>query len=219
MTLLPAILAVVALSVEPVPAPTKSHDPLWMRAQAALQANRALTASEIVSDTQIIDADGALVDSIHKSVKLTQWKDGQAVRSVVSLSEARKSGLGELKFEFGVANHPDEAMIDNGTVERAGNTMLDQKPCVLFNVTGTRKNQAFKAKAWIEEATSLPLKVDYNVDASPMAKSLTYTVVFDRDEQGRWLPSRMDIEAHTSLPFFKYTFTSKQVFKGWVNHP
>lgn len=193
-------------------------DPLWKRAQDIVLASKNLVAGDVSVDTFVVDDEGSAIDTIHKTTSLTQWKGDQPVRTVLKTTEAKQSGLGELKFEWGVSNHPEQGLMD-GKVVRGEKTIIDDKVCVIFYVDGKKGKQPFKSTAWIEEATGLPLKADYVIDGIPLTKSLTYSVLFGRDESARWLPQEVTINAFISAVFYKFKINSKQRFTRWIARP
>lgn len=194
-------------------------DPLWLAATEALRAARGLVASEVESRTVVTDEDGNTLDTIEKSTKLSGWRDGEPVRTTVKMVESQKSGLGELKFEWGIANHPEQALADADSIVRAGPAVLDGKTAVLFHVAGTQRKRPFTARVWIDEASSLPLRADYAIKGIPMMKSMTYSVVFGRDGQARWLPLKVEAEALVSVPFYQLRMRSAQRLSNWIARP
>lgn len=194
-------------------------DPLWLRAQEAVRAHRDLVASEVSAETSVTAEDGKNLDTIRKSTRLSGWRDNEPVRSTVSLVESQKSGLGELKFEWGVANHPEEALADGHSVVRSGAATLEGKPCVQFRVTGVKGKRPFTSTVWIEEASGLPLRADYALDGNATVKSMAYSVLFGRDEQARWLPLKLRLDASVSALFFKFRIQSAQQLSHWVKRP
>jgi len=194
-------------------------DPLWKRAQDNVLASKNLVASAVSVDTVVADDRGNNVDTIHKETVLSQSKDGQPMGSVVKMTEAKQSGLGELKFEWGVANYPEHGLADGTSIVRGERALLDAKACVIFHVQGKKGKMPFTSKAWIEESTGLPLRVDYTVEGVPMAKSLTYSVLYGRDGEARWLPREVKIDAYISAFFYKMKIRSTQHLSNWVARP
>jgi hypothetical protein len=202
----------------------QTTDPLWLQAQAHIEGTKNLVASEVAAHTEIIDGDGKNQDTIDKKTRLTGWKDGEPVRSVVSLVETQKSALGDAQFDLGLANHPDKAMSGILTVQRQEETTLDSKSCVVFQVTGQmvkKKKIPFTGKVWIDKATGLPLRVDYTFDPSsiPMTKSMNQSVVYARTSEGSWLPKTVSIDALMSVMFMKIRMTIRQNLDVWVSRP
>ena len=194
-------------------------DPLWQAASETLRASRDLVASEVTTNTVVTDENGKNLDTINKSTKLTGWRDGEPVRTTVKMVESQGSGLGELKFEWGVANHPEQALSDADSIVRAGPAMLDGKATVLFHLTGVQRKRPFTAKVWIDEATRLPLRADYVFKGASMMKSMTYSIVFGRDEQARWLPLKVDSDATVSALLYQVRIQSAQQLSSWVKRP
>lgn len=194
-------------------------DPLWLAASETLRASRDLVAGELNADTVVTDENGKNLDTIKKTMKLTGWREGEPVRTTVKKVESQQSGLGELKFEWGIENHPEQALADADSVVRAGPAVLDGKSAVLFHVTGLQRKRPFTAKVWIDEATRLPLRADYAVKGIPMTKSMTYSVLFGRDEQARWLPLKVDMDATVSALFYQFRVQSAQQLSNWVKRP
>jgi len=194
-------------------------DPLWLAASETLRASRDLVASDIDTNTVITDENGKNLSTINKSTKLTGWRDGEPVRTTVKMVESQQSGLGELKLEWGIANHPEQALADADSVVRAGPAVLDGKTAVLFHVTGVQRKRPFTAKVWIDEANKLPLRADYATKGNAMVKSMTYSVLFGRDEQARWLPLKIDIDATVSALFYQVRMQSAQQLSNWVKRP
>ena len=143
------------------------------------------------------------------------------MRSVLSLTEVQKSGLGEVKFDLGVANHPEKGLFEGSLVQRQEEIVLDTKACVVFLMTGKMSKTPFTAKAWIEKGTGLPSKVDYTFDSShlPMTKSLTYSVVYARSSEGLWLPKQVTIDLVISVLFRKIRTTVRQNLDVWITRP
>lgn len=206
-----ALAAPLAAAAEP--------DPLWLRAQEAVRAHRDLVASEISVDTVVTDLDGKNLDTIKKSTRLSGWRGQEPVRSTVSLVESQKSGLGELKFPWGVADQPDDALAGGHSVVRSGPATLDGKPCVQFQVQGMKGKLPFKSTVWIEEASGLPVRADYAIEGIPMAKSVAYSILFGRDEQARWLPLQVKNDATVASMLFKFRIRSAQQLSKWVKRP
>jgi len=194
-------------------------DPLWMRAREALLASQNLVAGEVSANTTVVDEEGKNLDTIQKITKLTGWHNNEPVRSTVSLTASKKSGLGELKFEWGVADHPEQALPAGTSIVRVGPAMLDGKTYILFNVDGKKGKRPFKSKVWIDEQTGLPARADFVVDGIPLAKLMSYSVLFGRDEHGRWLPLNVQVDALISAFFFKFRVHSVQRLYGWVKRP
>lgn len=194
-------------------------DPLWLAASETLRASRDLVASEVDTNTVVTDENGKNLDTIDKSTKLTGWRDGEPVRTTVKMVESQQSGLGELKFEWGIANHPEQALANADSIVRAGPAVLDGKNAVLFHVTGVQRKRPFTAKVWIDEATRLPLRADYAIKGVPMTKSMAYSVLFGRDEQARWLPLKIDVDTTVSALFYQFRVQSAQQLSNWVKRP
>lgn len=197
-------------------------DPLWQKAQALVQASGNRVASVISVHTEVFDGDGKNQDIVDKKTQLTGWKDGEPVRAVVSLTETQKGGLGDAKFDLGLANHPEKALTDIATAQRQEESILDGKPCVLFQVAGKKKNKIpFTGKIWIEKATGLPLRVDYVFDPSsiPMTKAMTYSIVYAQSGNGHWLPRTVAIDTLMSIMFMKIKMTIRQTLDSWVARP
>ncbi|MCU6432895.1 hypothetical protein LPB67_03760 [Undibacterium sp. Jales W-56] len=193
-------------------------DPLWERALSITHAAQTLIAGEVATNTEVFDKHNQSQEVTHKKVRLNGWKDGQAIWEVIWLTEAQKSGLANVKFPLNIAEHPDYALF-NGEVERAEKIALDNRNCIVFLVKGKQKKLSFKAKVLIEEASGKPLKVDYDLEGIPMAKSMTYSINFAADEQGRWLPSDAIMNATISAIFTHFNIVSKQSFKQWTLRP
>lgn len=213
------LLLVPVLSIR-----AQTADPLWLKAQAHIEGTKNLVASEVAAHTEIIDGDGKNQDTIDKKTRLTAWKDGEPVRSVVSLVETQKSALGDAQFDLGLANHPEKAMSGILTVQRQEETILDSIPCVVFQVTGRmekKKKIPFTGKVWIDKTTGLPLRVDYTFDPSsiPMTKSMSQSVVYSRTSEGSWLPKTVSIDALMSVMFMKIKMTVRQNLDVWVSRP
>lgn len=194
-------------------------DPLWLRAQEASRASRNFVASEVGSETVVTDEQGKNLDTIRKSTRLTGWRNKEPVRSTVSLVETQKSGLGGLKFEWGIADHPEEALADGDSVVRSGPAMLDGKTYVLFDVAGVKGKRPFTSKVWIDEATGLPVRADYAIEGVPIVKSMSYSVLFGRVENAGWLPVTVKFDAAVSAMFYKFRVQSAQQLSNWVRRP
>lgn len=194
-------------------------DPLWLAASEPLRAMRDLVAGDVNANTVVTGENGKNLDTIKKSSKLTGWRDGEPVRTTVKMVTSQGSGLGELKFEEGIVNQSVRALADVESVVRAGPATLEGKTLVLFNVAGMQKKHPFTAKVWIDEASKLPVRADYAIKASSMAKSMTYTAVFGRDEQARWLPLTVDVDATVSALFFQFRVQSALQLSNWIKRP
>jgi hypothetical protein len=194
-------------------------DPLWLAATETLRASRDLVASEVEFNNVVTDADGKRLDTIRKTTKLSGWRDGEPVRTTVKMVDTEKTGLSELKFESGIANHPEEALLDATNIVRAGPGTLDGKTAMLFQLTGIRRKRPFTAKVWIDEASSLPLRADYAFKDVPMTKSMNVSVRFGRDGQARWLPLKVDIDVTVSAMFHQFRVQSAQQLSNWVKRP
>jgi hypothetical protein len=215
----PIILSIVLVtSIQ-----AQTADPLWLKAQAQVQGTRNLVASEISSHTEILLGDGKHQDIIDKKTRLTGWRDGEPVRSVVSLTETQKeAGMGDAKLDFGVANHPEKWLAEILTIQRQEEVILNTKSCVVFRVTGKRSGKVpFTAKAWIERATALPLRVEYTFDPSgmPLTKSMNYSTVYGRSAEGHWVPRTVVVETVMSVIFMKVKMTMRQDLDGWIPRP
>lgn len=195
------------------------HDPLWLGAREAVRMSRDLVASEVISETVVTDDSGKNLDTIKKTTKLTGWRDNEPVRTTVSMVDTQQSGLGDLKFDWGIANHPEQALADGDSIVRVGPAVLNGKTYVLFHVAGIQKKRPFTSKVWINEATGLPMQADYTVTGIPMTTSMTYSVVFGRDAHDRWLPLKVDINASVSALFYKFQAQSVQQLSNWVKRP
>lgn len=212
------LLVSLILLSSPLSFAAGSVDPLWSRALSITQANQAYVAGEVVTDTEVLDSDNQSQEVTHKKLRLSGWKDGQPLWDVIWLTEAQKSGLANVKFPLNIAEHPDYALF-NGEVERTEKITVDNRNCIIFLVKGKQKKLSFKAKVLVEEASGKPIKVDYDLDGIPMAKSMTYSVNFGIDEQGRWMPADATLNAKISVIFTKFNIISKQSFKQWTSRP
>ena len=200
----------------------QSTDPLWLKAQAHIQGTNNFVAGEVTTHTEVFDGDGKNQDTIDKKTRLTGWKDGEPVRSVISLIETQKSGLGDVKFDLGLSNNPEKGLAEILTVQRQEETVLDSKPCFVFQITGKKKNKIpFTGKVWIEKSNGLPLRVDYIFDPSsiPMTKSMSYSALYSRSDQGHWLPKILSIDTTISIIFMKIRMTIRQDLDAWVIRP
>ena len=199
-------------------------DPLWLKVKAQIEQTNNFVASEVSAHTEIIDGDGKNQDTIDKKTRLTGWKNGEPVRSVVSSVETHKSALGDAQFDQGLANHPEKVLAGILTVERQGETILDSTLCVVFKVTGQlvkKRKISFTGTIWVEKTTGLPLRIDYYYDPShiPMTKAMNESMIYASAGQGRWLPKTDSIDILMSIMFMKFKMTIKQSFDGWVLKP
>ncbi len=209
-------LLAVALSLQ-----AQTTDPLWLQAQSQIQSTRNLVAVEVSIHTEVLDGDGKNQLTVDKKTRLTGWKDGEPLRSVVSLTESQKSALGNAPLDAGVSNHPDRGFADFLTVQRQEETVLDSKSCVLFQVTGKKKKISFTGKVWIEKATGLPLRVDCTYDPSsiPMTKAMSTSISYGRSGDGPWMPKVMILDSLMSVMFTKVRTTVRQDFDAWITRP
>jgi hypothetical protein len=194
-------------------------DPLWLRAQETMRASRDLVAAEVGSQTIVTDEKGKSLDTITKTTKLSGWRDGEPVRGIVSKVEAQQTGLGEVKLESGVADHPEQALADGDSITRGGPAMLDGKACVLFHVKGMKGKRPFTSKVWIEEASGLPLRADYATEGLARGRSMSWSVLFGRVESAGWLPVTVKVDATMSALFYTFRVQSTQQLSNWVKRP
>jgi len=80
------------------PLRAQATDPLWAQAQAYVQGLNRLVATEIVTHTEIFDGDGKNQDTLDKVARLSGWKDGEPVRTLVKVSETQKTALSDEKL-------------------------------------------------------------------------------------------------------------------------
>ena len=198
-----------------------AQDPLWTKAREQVLNTNKFVAIDVSTHTEIFDGDGKNIDTIDIIKHLTGWKNGEPVRSVKSLIESQKSGLGDMAFDVGVANHPEKGLIDGSTIQRQEEVLIEGKSFVVFLVTGKKGKASFTAKAWIEKATALPRKVDYTIDPSSisMTKALSYSISYGLSNEGHWLPTQFTMDTLMSVLFKKIKISLRQNLDGWVVRP
>ena len=211
------LLALPGLALQAQPS-----DPLWLQALAQLQASAKLVANETSMCIQILDGAGKSAGTSEMKCKVTGWKGGEPVRSVVSHSELDKGEQLDPGKSGRMSNHPEESLSEIQTAQRLQETVLDGQACVLFQVTGLKKGKIpYTGKVWVEKAGGLPLKAEFIADAAkiPMTKAMGWNVLFGRSGDGHWVPRSMTMEALVSVMFMKIKTSSQWRFEAWSPRP
>lgn len=199
----------------------QATDPLWSLAQSHLLKSHTLVASEVAVHIELFDADGKPKFSADQRYRLTAWKNGEPVRTVVSMTSSEKGPVDLPPVDLGLAKHPDRAFENIVGVERLEESALDARLCVVFRVSGKLKTMPFTGKAWIEKGTGLPVRLDCTYDSSslPMTKALSTSVTFGPDADGRWLPKKMVFDLLISAFFTKARMLVSQEAGDWIARP
>lgn len=199
----------------------RAQDPLWTRARERVLHIPPMVASEVTSHIDIVDGDGHPLETVDVVRRLSGWKDGDPVRTVVSQRSTRQTGLSELAFEVGIADHPDRTLFDSTMVQRLETVQQEGRRVGVFSLKGKRGKLAFTGKAWIDEASGFPLRVDYTLDTTsiPFTKTLSYSVLFGAPVESLCLPRQVSLDTSMWVLFQHIRISVQQRFEQWAPRP
>jgi hypothetical protein len=215
----------VALVLAAAPLHAQVIDPLWVKAVARVESTKGLVASEIQAQMEVSDSDGKVKDRVDTKSKLTGWKDGEPVRVQTSSEESKKSDAKDAKVDIGLANRPEEVLNGISIAQRQGESTVDSRVSVVFQVVGEAikkdKKVPFTGKVWVDKDTGSVMKIDYVFDPKdvPKTKKLSQSIVFGPDKDGTWLPKNSVIDATMSVVFLQFNVAMRLGFESWVKRP
>lgn len=213
------VLAVLWSSLSFHAASAALVDPVWQRAQSALDASKALVADEVGTGMEMIDGEGKSLGTMNIVEKISEWKDGEPVRTIVSNDNPQYTDVARTRFKISVPNHPEEALRNGTGPQRIGTEIVDGKSCVVFRVDGNSGKKTFRSKIWVDEASGLPLKAVHDFSGIPMTKSLSESITFGRGRDGAWVPESLVVDATVHMLFQSLRVVSKYQFRTWVLRP
>lgn len=210
-------LSLSLLSLHAASAPT--IDPLWQKARQALDASKTLVADEVGTEMEMIDGDGKSMGVMHIVERISDWKNAEPVRTIVSNDNPQYAAVARTRFKMAVPDHPEEALRDGDGPQRIGSELCDGKPCAIFRVDGKRGEKTFSSKVWIDEASGLPVRVLHDFAGMPMTTSLRASITFGGSRGGAWLPASAVVDATVHMLFQELRVVSKYTFRSWIPRP
>lgn len=210
-------LTLSVLSLHAASAPT--IDPLWQKARQALAASKTLVADEVGTDMEMMDGHGKSMGVMHIVEKISDWKDAEPVRTIVSNDNPQHAAVARTRFKIAVPDHPEEALRDGAGPRRIGSALCDDKPCAIFLVDGNSGAKIFSSEVWIDEASGLPVRVVHDFSGIPMTKSLRESITFGRSGNGAWLPQSTVVDVTVHMLFQELRIVSKYTFRSWIPRP
>lgn len=210
-------LTLSVLSSHAASAPT--IDPLWQKARQALAASKTLVADEVGTDMEMMDGDGKSMGVMHIVEKISDWKDAEPVRTIVSNDNPQYAAVARTRFKIAVPDHPEEALRDGAGPRRIGSAPCDGNACAVFRVDSNSGERIVSSEVWIDKASGLPVRVVHDFAGMPMTTSLRESITFGRSSDGAWVPASTVVDATVQILFQRLRIVSKYTFRSWIPRP
>lgn len=168
---------------------------------------------------EMIDGDGNSMGVMHIVEKISEWKDAEPVRTIVSNDHPQYAGVARARFRISVPDHPEAALRDGAGPRRIGTEQCGGRPCAVFRVDGNSGKATFSGKVWIDETSGLPLRVVHEFSGLPMTTALSESITFGRSPDGTWVPESVLVDATVHMLFQRLRVVSKYKFRSWIPRP
>lgn len=212
----------LALSMVAAPAPGAAPDPIWQAAAEVAWRSKDAFPERIVSRTVICDGSGKRLESREEIERLTGVTDEKAVfQKEVKRDVVKDAGL-NIRIDISAKDNPfftsREGLV---SYERGADEVLEGHECATYRFEerpskGRSDGDVQVGTAWIEKATSLPLKVEYRYRKLPShVSSYVLTVLFSPFGGGRCAPRKARMEMKGGFLFYRRAVTIEKSFEGW----
>jgi hypothetical protein len=178
-------------------------------------------AGKIRNDIVKASKDGKDITAEEKKRAAEQEKKMAAKEAAKKAKEkdAKKDSKGdsdEHSYSFSLSDTPfnPERQNEVRVTERAGRETIDGAPCVSFEFSYPDKREAgskgkpatIRGKAWVDESSARPMKLEYTSDPLPKhVKNMLTTLRYGMDVSGSWVLKQMAFDARGAFLFFGQT--------------
>jgi len=204
---------------------------LWQKAVIITESNSKWIPAKIVSITSFHNKKGKIkskheiwqelyVDENNKIIsrEIKHIKNGKEI--VIKKKEEKKKN----SFSFSLGDNPFVKKIQNSvSVEATEKTeIMNSKKCLVFNFRrkiskqGEKKEVFRVGKAWVEEGTGYPVKIEFTLDPLPKyTKKFEHILTYKINEQGQWLLEKLRINGIGGFWFIKKYFKCTVQFSDY----
>lgn len=202
-------------------------EPLWQRAVIIASQNQDLIPGAMYAHFNEFNSKGKLKKEEESWTRLSLGSNGDLhmelakhLENGVDITAEKKKGFDKKnnkqenkqksKNEFGVELN-DLNPFNPGNQENVTVTSLNHQesingqPCSVFKYTRTISPGNYQiGKAWLDNSTGAPIRIDYTLDPLPaFVKELTCKVDYKNEPTGAWYPNKVEMDCKVSFLFFK----------------
>jgi len=222
---------------------------LWQKALAVFQKNSDWFPGKVSVLSEVLDRKGRS-DSITQLVfnivpdgqgkarteLLQAFKNGKDVsaemKKKLEVSEAQDEKAANKKDAYSVSLdenpfNPDkqQQVTVQATPEKQ---LLFEKTCQRFDFSfqteivqkNKKENLTWKGKAWLEEGSGIPVKLEFSFEPLPKHVYSLWTIyLYETTDSGDWLLKEIKVQGHGGFLFIKKGFRSTTGFSDYRRQP
>lgn len=231
MARLLALAFLLAAGPGPAPAEGRKPDPLWQKALAVAAANDGLLPRRIVETEKLKDVDGETLATTVSAFEVVRESPQRVVRRLVKATRDGKDVTEKRRKELSEPGSDPEVFkrrVNIFLAENAGrvevsraeaNQTVDGAACTAFRFKMEGEHGLVTGRAWIEEDTGIPRRVEATPQAFPDLEKVKLKAMTQRygygveAGTGRWMLQTLEVRTELEL---KKLFSTPMVVESSV---
>ncbi len=198
-----------------------TQDKLWNKTIEIGEKSRELIPNKIISTTNEVDNNGKVKSSFLIDLKVSESKDHRLVFYINKATKDNKNITSEFRKEYKERQKKQQTNLTslkdinllffresqkNVTVNKTNyKESIHHKKCIIYDFSFKRnEKENYKGRAWIEDETGLPIKLNFTMDPLPkLVKKLDIVFDYKNKSDSYYFIDNIKVEASASILLFE----------------